>query len=148
MNTGTNVRASVQRRIHWISCSCVGCCSIQEQLAHLLVHLRQSLDQRALRRRRLLLQLRRNASDLHLVAVRTLEHHRAVSHQVHHALVRVLQTDRNLYRRRVQLQLVAQLTDHAVRVRALTVQLVDERQTGNVVALHLTVHRDRLRLHA
>jgi hypothetical protein len=58
------------------------------------------------------------------------------------------ETDRKLARRRVQLQLRAQRLDDAIRVRTLTIELVDEGDARHVVPLHLSIDRDRLRLHA
>ena len=45
------------------------------------------------------------------------------------------------------MQFAAQLLDHRPRVGTLAVELVDEGTARHVVALHLPVHGDRLRLH-
>ena len=58
------------------------------------------------------------------------------------------QPDRDLHQDGVVLQLVAELLGDAVRVRALAVGLVDERDARDVVPAHLAVDRHRLRLHA
>lgn len=59
----------------------------------------------------------------------------------------VFQADRDLDCRGVQLQFVTELLDDVERVRSLPVQFVDERKAWHIVALHLPVDSDGLRLH-
>ena len=46
------------------------------------------------------------------------------------------------------MELIAELADDTVGVGTLTIELVDEGKTGNVVTLHLTIDSDGLGLDA
>ena len=59
-----------------------------------------------------------------------------------------LGADRDLERDGRQAELALELRDHVGRVGAGAVHLVDERQPGDAIPLHLAVDGDRLRLHA
>ena len=85
------------------------------------------------------------ADGLAVLAVEVASLHR---HEVDHSLELVFLANRDLHRHRIGTELVAELLDDAVIVSTGAVHLVDERQPGHLVALHLPVDRHRLALHA
>ena len=68
--------------------------------------------------------------------------------QVDHAFKARARADWDLQRDRSDVQLVTHLVHHAVEVRSGAVHLVDERNTGHLVPLHLAVDGQRLALDA
>ena len=83
-----------------------------------------------------------------VLALLAVEVDRLAVDQVDHAFEVRLGADRDLQRDGGQAELALELLDHVGRVRAGAVHLVDERDAGHVVPLHLAVDGDRLRLHA
>ena len=73
---------------------------------------------------------------------------RPASHQVDDAVVLGLQAQRDLHHHGVVAELLAQLVGDAHGVGAGAVALVHEGEARHLVALHLAVDGDRLRLHA
>ena len=68
--------------------------------------------------------------------------------QVHHALEVLFRTDRDLHHERFRTQFVLELFHHAVRISTRSVHLIDERNSRNLVSLHLPVNGDGLTLHS
>jgi len=118
----------------------------QEEVCDLIVNFGEPLDElRALLRRRLDI-LVRDGRDAQVLAVGSLEKVGTLLHEVDHAHVVFGQPHRDLHRRRVQEELLTQRVNHHVRVGALAVELVDECEPRYLVAAHLAVDGDRLRL--
>eukprot|EP00964_Phaeocystis_antarctica_P051198 scaffold29862_cov51-Phaeocystis_antarctica.AAC.3 len=72
----------------------------------------------------------------------------STAHQVDDANVVGAEANRQLDARGVELELLDELRGHVVGVGALAVELVDKGDPRHVVAAHLPVDRDRLRLDA
>ena len=83
----------------------------------------------------------------HVVAVGARDVNRLHVDEVDEALELVLEADRQLQEHGVQVQLLFELILRLEGVRARAVELVDEDDARDAVAAHLTVDRERLRLH-
>ena len=94
------------------------------------------------------LQVGRNLFVADFLAVGAVEVDGLHRDQVDHAFELSSLPIGNCIRTASQSQLFADLLDHAERIGAGAVHLVDERQARHVVALHLAVDGHRLRLHA
>jgi hypothetical protein len=68
--------------------------------------------------------------------------------EIHEPSQVILKADRDLNRRAVVLQLLADLIDDAPGRRARAIALVDESKARHVVSPHLAVDGDSLRLYA
>ena len=82
----------------------------------------------------------------HLLPLATLEVEGLHLDEIHYALKVSLEADGELEHHRVVAELLAQLPGHAPGIGARAVQLVDEGDTRNAVAPHLTIHGQGLRL--
>jgi hypothetical protein len=60
----------------------------------------------------------------------------------------ILKADGHLHGGGVEVELVADLLDDLVRIGSLPIQLVDKGKARDLVPLHLSVDRERLRLDA
>ena len=80
-------------------------------------------------------------------AVITVEIQGFFAEQVDNALEIMLEANGKLHQYGVAAELAAELFNHFLGVAAGAVHLVDERQTGNAIAPHLPVNRQRLGLH-
>ena len=65
---------------------------------------------------------------------------------VHNAGMVTLQSDGDLHGGGIELELIAQIVDNLPRVGPLPIELVHERQAGDVVSLHLPIDGQALRL--
>jgi len=99
-------------------------------------------------RRRFIAQLGGDFSGTHHLAVFSVEVQGLHVDEIDDALEVHLQADRDLQGHGVVAELRPELGDHAGRVGPAAVALVDEGDAGNLVALHLLVHGDRLGLDA
>ena len=79
---------------------------------------------------------------VHFNAVGALKHKRLASHEVDDTTVQLFKADRQLRQRRVEAQLGVQIAHDLLGIGALAVELVDERESWDVVPFHLAVDRD------
>jgi hypothetical protein len=77
-----------------------------------------------------------------------IEAHRLHRNEVDHALEVGFETDRNLHQHRVVAEFLSQALHDLARVGTGAIELVDECQARDLVALHLAIDGHRLRLHA
>ena len=94
------------------------------------------------------LQFGRNLLDAHLLAVGPVEIVGLHRDQIDDAVEIVFLADGPLHEQGVAAHLLAHLPDDFFGIGADAVHLVDEGQARHVVALHLAVDGERLRLHA
>ena len=81
--------------------------------------------------------------DFSIIAVKIKGFH---GDQIHQSLQVGLQPDRQLNGHRVMPEFVTQLLNHPSGVGAAAVAFIDEGRARNLVAFHLLIHRDGLRL--
>ena len=96
----------------------------------------------------LILEFVRDVGDTDVVAVSAFEVVCLHFDKVDHALELVFEADGDLHNDRLVIELFLEHHSHAERVCAGTVALVDEHDARDVIALHLTVNSDGLRLDA
>ena len=89
-----------------------------------------------------------NFLDPNVLAVRTVKIHRLLRDEIDNALEVRFLADGQLHEHGVASELGAELLDHLLRIGAGAVHLVDERQPRHVVAPHLPIDGERLRLYA
>ena len=116
----------------------------QEQLGQLVVVIRHRRDHVVPGGPGLLEPIGRDLLLADVLAVVAVEEHGLHADQIDDPLEVGLFPDRQLQGDGVVAQLLAELVGHAGRIGPRPIELVDERDAGNVVATHLAVDRIRL----
>ena len=116
--------------------------------AIVIVEVGEALDQVVTVLLGLVEELGRDVLFAHVLAVVAVEVEGAHVDEIDDAVELVLGADRHLHVERVVRELLLQHLRDAPVVAAGAVHLVDEGEARNLVAAHLAVDRDRLRLHA
>jgi hypothetical protein len=83
----------------------------------------------------------------YLLALGAVKVEGTIVNQVHKAYQLILQSNWKLHGSTVMPELLLDLAYHLPGAGTGAVTLVDERKAGNIVAAHLTINGDRLRLH-
>src|ERR1700761_8966646 len=123
--------------------------SFEVLVHHLVVRIRNRLDELVAHLLGLLLQVRRDLNDVILRAHRLVVPHDAAHlDEIHNTLELGLFADRNLNRNRTRAQTIHDRRGRILKVRARLVHLVDEANARNLVLIGLPPHRLRLRLNA
>ena len=124
---------------------------LEERLHHAFVYVRDLLDELRASELRVVLHVGRDLAhreSLPLVGIVVLPHDGLHVDEIDDAFEAVLASDRELDGACVRPELLAELSDDALEVRAHAVHLVDERDSRNVVAVRLAPDGLGLRLHA
>ena len=120
----------------------------QELLGDVVVEVRKTLDEDRAVLLHVLLEVGRALLNADLFTVGAVVVPGLAGEQVDRALEAILFADRDLHHDGVVRELLAQQAGDAEGVGTRAVELVDEGEAGDVVAAHLAVDRDRLRLNA
>ena len=94
----------------------------------------------------LLFQVSGNFLFSHILAVFSIEVDRFHCHEVDNTFKLIFLSDWNLHWNSIDFEFVTKLLYNSVKVRTCPVHLVDERQSRNLVAFHLSVNSHRLTL--
>mmetsp|Transcript_19856 Transcript_19856/g.46432 ORF Transcript_19856/g.46432 Transcript_19856/m.46432 type:complete len:233 (+) Transcript_19856:1473-2171(+) len=120
----------------------------QEDLGKLIIHIRQGLQQVGPMLGNLLFELLRDLRYPAAHSVLSLKVAGLLSDQVANACEVILLSDGQLHRLGGQTKLLPDLAEHQKGIGTVSIQLVDEDHSRNLVSLHLPVHGDRLALHS
>mmetsp|Transcript_41351 Transcript_41351/g.66792 ORF Transcript_41351/g.66792 Transcript_41351/m.66792 type:complete len:215 (-) Transcript_41351:147-791(-) len=119
---------------------------LEEDLSKRVVKVGQRLQELVPVLGNLVSHLCRNVSNAVALAVHSLEVARLLRHQVANTYEVVLLADWQLDWLHCETKLCSDLSQHVEWIRAITIKLVDEDDTGHPVALHLPIDGDGLAL--